>query len=227
MRHLPLPLLALLSSAAGCGKPVDTHWLTDPGVAGHAAYLPLSGTAHDPSAAAATISCESCHPSTTFKVFDCTSCHSSAVCDPYHAGVSDYPAAGTVTSADCYRCHPQGSSLMSPAQHAPYFAIGTASHPALCAQCHTDPTNRSDPGKLVCLSCHADDQANPIAAHGRQPGPAGSPGSAGPGDGHHDTHCFQCHTMVPPLALFGGPGPGVAGRPWAEDWTVATCSKCH
>jgi hypothetical protein len=33
--------------------------------------------------------------------------------------------------------------------------------------------------------------------------------------------------MVPPLALFGGPGPGIASRPWAEDWSVSDCSKCH
>jgi hypothetical protein len=119
--------------------------------------------------------------------------------------------------------------------------------------CHTDPAARSDPSKLACLSCHAtrpgfatahakvrdypvavtapwclrchaDGQVDRIAAHGRRAGP---PGTGGPGDGNHDAHCFTCHSMVPPYALFGGPGPGVAGKPWAQDWKQATCKPCH
>ena len=73
-----------------------------------------------------------------------------------------------------------------------------------------------------CVRCHPDGRADRIDLHGAQPGP---PGRAAPGDGDHDTHCFTCHTMVPPS--FGGTGPGVADRPWAQDWKQAACSRCH
>ncbi len=238
--------------AACADDSTEAHpWLTDPGVAGHARYLPLAGTPHDPSVSGARVSCDDCHPGASFRTFDCITCHTPAGMDPLHSTIAEYPATG-VTSADCYRCHPQGIGI-TPANHFRFFPIDTVAHPAVCTQCHTDSTNRQDPALLACatchaqqagfsvaharvrdyplvataewcLRCHADSQVDWIAQHGMLPGPAGD---AAPGDGRHDTYCFECHTMVPPLPLFGGPGPGIADRPWAQDWTIATCSRCH
>jgi hypothetical protein len=248
-RHL-VALVVGAAAAAGCTAP-EAPWLTDPGIEGHSAYFLLAGTAHDPGVTGATVTCEGCHPGTTFKAFVCTTCHPPAATDPVHTGLAGYHT-GTVTNADCRTCHPDGTGITS-ANHALFFPIGTPSHPAVCTQCHTDPANRTDPSRLACaachaqqagfatvhanvkdyplsvtspwcLRCHADSQVDRIAAHGRLPG---APGSGGPGDGRHDTHCFQCHTMIPPLPLFGGTGAGVPNRPWAQDWTQAACSKCH
>ena len=249
-----LPVLML----AACGDTAQP-WLTNPGIDGHAVYLPLRGTAHDPSGLASVTSCEGCHTGTSFRQFACTPCHTRAATDPLHPGVTGY-VPGAVTSADCYRCHPQGAGV-APASHGRLFPIGTPAHPPECRGCHTDPAARNDPAKLACLSCHdrlpgfaaahagvrdypvavtapwclrchADGSVDRVAAHGRRAGPPGSGGDAatgtgGPGDGKHDTHCFTCHSMVPPYPLFGGPGPGVTDRPWAQEWKQSTCTPCH
>lgn len=248
MRHR---VALLLAAAIACSRPPDAPWLTAPSLADHAAFLPLAATPHDPTLQGTTVSCDGCHPGTTFTQFVCTTCHASAATDSLHASVAGYPASG-VTSAQCYACHPQGQGL-APGDHATFFPIATAAHPAVCTFCHTDRAARADPSKLACatchatqpgfssahvavkdaplapspewcLRCHADAQVDRIAAHGLQAGPSGD---AGPGDGRHDTHCFTCHTMVPPLAVFGGTGAGVPNRPWAQDWTQAACTKCH
>jgi hypothetical protein len=248
MRHLvALPIAA----AIACGRPADAPWLTAPSLADHAAFLPLAATPHDPTLPGAAVSCDGCHPGTTFAQFVCTTCHGPAATDSLHANVAGYPASG-VTSAQCYACHPQGQGL-APADHAAFFPIATAAHPAVCTFCHTDRAARADPSKLACatchasrpgfssahvavkdcpvapspewcLRCHADSRVDRMAAHGLQAGPSGN---AGPGDGRHDTHCFTCHTMVPPLPFFGGTGAGIPNRPWAQDWKQAACTKCH
>ncbi len=262
-----IALAALASS--GCGKGHDPGWLSDPAfpsLSGHDAYLRLAGTPHDPTAPGTGVACESCHPAATFKAFDCTGCHAPAATDGLHAGIASYPAPGAATSADCYGCHPQGLGVMTPAAHEAYFTMGTASHPAVCTQCHGDPTQRAvlstlrcvtcheatptstgadlstahakvngyptTPTADWCLRCHADDQVHWIATHGAYPDPTGyEPGSAGPGlpDGKHsNAACFDCHTMVPPA--FPNPtGTPVPNRPWAQDWSVASCNKlgCH
>lgn len=157
MRHGHVALLlAALATACG-GEDRDPNWLTDPAypdLAGHGPYLLLARTPHDPTAPGSTVSCEDCHPSTTFKEFACTGCHLPAISDPLHVGVTSYPAPGTTTSADCYRCHPQGTGLMTPEQHAPYFTVGTLSHPAVCTQCHSDRTQRAVLSTLRCVACH-------------------------------------------------------------------------
>jgi hypothetical protein len=245
-------------TAACGGQQQEAPWLTNPGIDGHASYFPLRGTPHDPSGLAAATSCEGCHKGTSFRQFVCTDCHTAAATDPIHAGslvVSGY-VPGAVTSADCYRCHPQGTS-QAPANHAALFPIGTPEHPASCRMCHTDPFARTDPTKLACqachdgrpgfatahanvpdftnvavmtapwcLRCHADGRVLRVALHEARDG--GSPkGPSGPGLGSHSTHCFTCHTMIPPYALWSGPGPGVAGLPWAQDWSVVGCVQCH
>jgi hypothetical protein len=102
------------------------------------------------------------------------------------------------------------------------------------------------PGNDDCIRCHADGQVDRIASHGRQPAPVGmgdsgcrSRGcSAGPGDGNHSAHCFQCHASKPPL--FQAPPSSTGSRPWAQDWspgglvdptatdpTRTSCGQCH
>jgi hypothetical protein len=250
--RVALRLVPLALVAACAGEPSDAHpWLTTPGVAGHEPYLLLAGTPHDPSLAGAPVSCEGCHPGESFRTFECTGCHGRAAMDPIHSAASGY-VAGAVASADCYACHPRGIGL-TPATHSRLFPIETAAHPAVCTQCHADSASRQDVARLLCASCHArqpsfgtaharvkdyplaptsewclrchaDGRVLRIADHGRLPGPEGD---GGPGDGDHDTHCFQCHTMVPPLPLFGGPPPGVPDLPWAQDWAAVTCDRCH
>lgn len=252
-----------LSVLVACGEP-DAPSTTYPGIDGHARYLPLRGTAHDPVGLSSDTSCEGCHTGTTFKAFTCTGCHPSAQTDPIHvssgSAVPGY-AAGAVTSADCYRCHPQGTGI-APESHGLFFPIGTAAHPAVCTTCHTDPVARRDPTKLACLSCHekrpgyataharvrdypvvpsspwclrchADGEVDRIASHGKRALPgeteAAGPGDVNPENGEtlHDTHCFTCHSKVPPYPLFGGSGAGVPNRPWAQDWNQAGCTPCH
>lgn len=246
-----------LSVLIACSQ-AEAPSITYPGIDGHAVYLPLRGTAHDPAGLASATSCEGCHPGTTFTAFTCTGCHTGPLTDPIHvasgSAVAGY-VAGAVTSADCYRCHPQGTGI-APEAHGLYFPIGTADHPAVCTTCHTDPVARRDPTKLACLSCHerrpgygtaharvrdypvapsspwclrchADGQVDRVASHGRRTAPGGDAEGGGPGDGDHDTHCFTCHSMVPPYPLFGGLGAGVPNRPWAQDWNQAGCTPCH
>jgi hypothetical protein len=244
-----------LSVTVACGER-DAPPNTYPGIDGHARYLPLRGTAHDPSGPASATSCEGCHPGTSFKQFLCTGCHTAALTDPIHASsLAPGYVPGAVTSADCYRCHPDGAGI-APATHGLKFPIGTAAHPAVCRMCHTDPASRGDVTRLACvtcheaqagfatahsqvrdypvavtapwcLRCHADGQVDRIASHGRQAVAGGKQGGGGPGDGNHDTRCFTCHSMVPPYPLFGGPGAGLPNRPWAQDWKQAGCTPCH
>lgn len=247
-RRSPRALAAVfaLSVITACGnESASAPSITYPGVDGHGAYLPLRGTSHDPTAASAVVSCDGCHGGTTFREFTCTGCHAAAQTDPIHSSLAGY-VAGAVTSADCFRCHRDGSAML-PADHARYFPIGTASHPTTCSTCHLDPRARRDVTQLACvtchegrsgyatvharvrdypaaptpascLRCHADGQVDRLASHGRRTAPGGDAEGGGPGDGDHDTRCFTCHTMIPPPA---------AGRSWAQDWSQASCSACH
>lgn len=158
----------------------------------------------------------------------------------------------------CRDCHPLGQAGVTDAAHHTFFPVGAgtkhnrscvACHGSAnkqdvtalkCAACHQDPVTfptfgtkharvldypAQNPTSIWCLRCHDGGQVDTIAGHGRQPGAAGR---GGPGDGDHDTHCFQCHTMVPPAAPFNGPASGgLPGRPWAQNWKQSDCSKCH
>ncbi len=235
MTRVRVPL-AILALAAGCEAPVEAPWLTYPGVDGHAPYLVLSGTPHDPSTAGTAVSCEGCHPSTTFLAFECTGCHAASQTDPIHASIAGY-AAGAVASADCYRCHPQGLGVLAPAEHVRFFPIATASHPAVCTNCHTDLMNRGDLAKLACSSCH---QGRPTFA-GRHAGVSDFPAAAASvdclrchadgqvdrvadhqpklpiaaGSSTHGTVCLHCHTGLR------------ADKTWAADFSAYDCTACH
>jgi hypothetical protein len=143
----------LLALALACSRGGSTgSWLTDPGVAGHDRYFPLSGTPHDPSAPGTTVSCDACHPGNTFAQFDCTTCHTAATTDPLHAGVAGYAH----TSDACFACHRSGGA--APADHdTRFFPRGTGTpHAGMsCTSCHTDLTHPADPANFACASCHA------------------------------------------------------------------------
>jgi hypothetical protein len=296
MRTL-LRLLPLALSVAGCGQAPTATWLTDPGVAGHARYLPLAGTSHDPSTHP-SITCDSCHPGTTFQEPVCTGCHGESETTALHTRTTTRQAlAGFTWTAppragvpwerpSCLVCHPQGG--VPDFVHEAYFPVGAGTaHDRSCSACHGDPLDKGDLSTLRCITCHsgpavrvplpgphatllrADSwpavptaadclrchdraQVDRVASHGTRQGPAGS-GRAGPWDGSATAdcsldrdackhgkpgsavNCFACHNALPPL--FGGPGAGRAGRPWAQDWKIpastanqaagAACRGCH
>lgn len=233
---------ALLTAAAvGCERGSSAPWLTYPGVDGHARYLKLAGTPHDPSAAGATAGCEGCHPGATFTQFECTGCHTEAQCAGIHQGaVAGYAWA----SPSCYRCHPDGLGVV--ADHdTRFFPIGTASHPAVCTSCHTSLADRT-PATLACASCHlaragfagkhaavadypaapsgadcvrchADDQVTRVADHAATS--AGAPPvtyfPVSSGSATHTTTCLQCHTRLR------------TDKPWAVDFAAFECVTCH
>jgi len=233
--------LVVAGAALGCGEQTTrAPWLTYPGVEGHSAYLQLSGTPHDPSAAGTTVGCQGCHSGFTFTQFECTGCHTRTQCDSIHlAAVPGYDWA----SPSCYRCHPNGLGIV--ADHdARFFPIGTRSHPAVCTSCHTELANRT-PATLACATCHqaqpafagkharvadfpapasgadcvrchADDQVTRLADHAGAG--AGTPVTTfpiAPGSASHGTTCLQCHTALR------------ADRAWATDFAAFDCLGCH
>jgi hypothetical protein len=208
-------------------------WLTYPGVSGHVRWFPLAGTVHDPTAAGATVSCESCHPGNTFAEFDCVTCHTADRTDPLHAGVGDYAH----TSAGCYSCHPDGS-IAAPADHDTAFfprGAGSAHAAVACSQCHTDLRNPGDPANFACASCHGG-LAGFSTAHAQVAGVGAATPSAqclvchgdsqvarvaahaftiAPGSAIHDTACLQCHTARR------------TDKPFAADFAAYECTGCH
>ncbi len=236
MRHASFVALAALAIACGRSQPTGP-WNTDPGVDGHARYFKLAGSAHDPSAPGALVSCEGCHPGTTFAQFDCATCHDAPTTDPIHTGVSGYVHA----SPDCLRCHPDGS-VEAPSDHDTRFfprGIGSA-HAAIggfCSRCHSDLSAPTNPDRFRCdgchatlagfstahagvtgftagmqsadcLKCHGDSQVDRVAAHqARFPVVKGS--------ATHDTVCLRCHTTMR------------TDKPFAASFGAFDCTACH
>ncbi|HEY7726694.1 MAG TPA: hypothetical protein VH880_15275 [Anaeromyxobacteraceae bacterium] len=131
------------------------------------------------------------------------------ICSACHVNATD---RANVTNAGlrCFACHSDTSVFPLPTIADRHRRAGAVvlDYPVTFPAAST-----SD-----CLRCHADAQVDRIAQHGRRRAANGE--SAGPGDGDHSTHCFDCHDVV-----------GVAGPPalpWAQDWKSATgCNKCH
>jgi hypothetical protein len=227
MRRSSILVVALVW--LGCGKGGTQYAITDPGVAGHR-WLPLAGTVHDPSAAGATVHCESCHGGDTFAAFECVGCHAQSATDPLHATVSGYEW----TSAGCYRCHPDGAGSMP--DHVRFFPVGAGTkHPLQCSQCHADPLQRTDLTKLQCAGCHAaisgfatrhaavkdydatspgcvrchgDAQVDRLAAHTTFLVVSGSP--------THDTACLHCHDAS-----------RTGDKAFAAEFAAVNCLGCH
>lgn len=239
MDHRPLgqlPFIALvLAALTACNgrSQTDAPWLTAVDPSAHAAYFPLLGTSHDPTAPGSAISCSSCHDGSTFRTFRCTGCHAQPATDVIHAGVV---AGYAFESATCYQCHRDGTT--GTINHARFFPIGSGtSHALACADCHSDPARRADLSTLDCASCHsgrsgfsgahagvkdfpsgatnadclrchADGQVDHVAAHqARFPIASGSI--------THDTACLQCHAQ------------SRADKTYAADFGSFHCTGCH
>lgn len=276
--------VALALGACGAAGDADAPWLSYTGVDGHAKFLPLTGTAHDP-ATHPSVTCESCHPGSTFRQPVCTGCHGQSETTALHTSavtgkvLEEYewtpPPGGGVAwhRPSCLRCHPQGG--VPDVAHQAYFPVGSGTaHDRACGTCHSDPLDKKSLSKLRCvachggatvavplpgthatllrgdsypaeptpadcLRCHAGGRVLRIAAHDERRGPSEF-GPAGPWDGAHGAtgtavNCFSCHNAPPPL--FGGRGPGIASRPWAQDWSIpattagqtdaGACRGCH
>lgn len=256
MRRPSIAVVALALSACQSQAGQEAPWNTYPGIAGHARYLPLAGTSHEPTAGG-PVTCEGCHTTPdTFSKFECTGCHAQAETTARHTpSGGGAPIAGYAwTTADCMRCHPTGG--ITDADHAVFFPIGAAAkHERVCTSCHSDPLDKPNLATLQCVACHSDatrfpapdlterhvhaiDQTRlPVLDYPAAPAPA---------------DCLRCHadSQVDFIASHGrqtgpegraGPGDGqhdshcftchpvqgVPNRPWAQDWAQASCRPCH
>src|SRR6266545_5256073 len=149
--HLPFIALVLAALAACKGSQTDAPWLTAVDPSAHAAYFPLLGTSHDPTAPGSAVSCSSCHDGSTFRTFRCTGCDAQPATDAIHAGAV---AGYAFDSATCFECHKDGTT--GTINHARFFPVGSGtSHALACADCHSDPARRADLSTLDCASCHS------------------------------------------------------------------------
>jgi hypothetical protein len=244
MRASAVPILAAVTLAACGGDGSTAPWLTDPGVDGHAKYLPLVGTAHDPSTHP-SITCASCHPATTssFRQPVCTGCHTQTETTSLHTSAAtgtvldDYswtppPASGVRWQRPrCLGCHPQGG--VPDLVHDRYFPIGAGTpHDRTCGACHGDALEKENVAQLRCVTCHSSS-----AVKVRLPGPHATflradsyPAAPTAAD------CLRCHAraQVDRVASHGtraGPsGFGPAG-PWdgvhGTSGGAVNCFACH
>lgn len=236
-----LRLLPLVLSLAACTQPVDAPWLTNPGVDGHARYLPLAGSSHDPGLHP-SITCESCHPGTTFREPVCTGCHAESDTTAIHTSggtpISGYtwtpPPSATVAwqRPSCLVCHPGGG--VSDFDHNRWFPLGAGTKHTVrsCTTCHSDPLDKGNLAKLRCVTCHGGS-----GVRAPLPGTHASlllrdsyPAAPTPAD------CLRCHDQGQVLRVadhgkrngptdFGGAGP------WDGDHGTAglavNCFTCH
>jgi hypothetical protein len=114
-------------------------------LAQHQTLFPISaGAVHAP------LTCVDCHTTPlVFSAFSCVSCHdhAQALMDPPHVGLPGYQ----YSSSACLECHPQGT-VMTRAQHEPFFPITTENHNLACGECHNTPR---DFKKFECILCHS------------------------------------------------------------------------
>ncbi len=240
----PVHAVALLALASSSCQPEggEAPWLTYPGVDGHARFLPLAGTSHEPSATG-LVRCEDCHTTPeTFTKFECTGCHTEPPTTALHtpAGAPGPIAGYAWSTADCMRCHPQGGT--SDAVHGVFFPIGKATkHTRTCRPCHPDPLDKKSltgAAAPQCVSCHSDSLVFPgptlAERHVHATDPSrlpvlDYPPAPGAGD------CLRCHdqSQVDLVALHGlRPGPAGLGGPGQVNGAGAQvhdshCFNCH
>ena len=87
--------------------------------------------------------CSECHTDPTDrKVFDCLTCHPNPGTDNTHQGMSGY----SFSSPACYDCHPDGKKGLFKDHDAEFFPIFSRRHRGKwdsCADCHTQPQDKS------------------------------------------------------------------------------------
>ena len=172
--------------------------------------FPINSGAH----AGKWTACADCHTDpANYGVFSCMTgaCHAQAATDPGHSGVAGYAYA----AAQCRACHPDGRAGTF-AQHDAVFPINSGTHAGkwtVCADCHTDPTNRQ---VFSCTTgaCHAATPTNGVHQ--------GIPNYL-----YMSAQCLSCHptglrgTFTQHDALFFP----VYGGTHVGKWTV--CADCH
>lgn len=194
--------------------------------------------------------CLRCHPDGTvphpFFPIGAGSVH-NRICLACHSNPSD---KSNLSLLQCVACHcPPSAGTATPncsnPQPAPLTRSIVAGHAAVTTDPDPAPGAWGATDARWCLRCHDGATVNTIASHGRQRAPVGmgdagcaaSGCSAGPSDGRHSNHCFECHSSKPPL--FGGNQPGAANT-WAQDWSATglvdntaptpaqtSCGTCH
>jgi hypothetical protein len=237
-----LRLLPTVLAVAACAPQTDAPWLTSPGVDGHAKYLPLAGSSHDPGLHP-TIRCESCHPGTTFREPVCTDCHKESETTPLHTSggrpISGYvwtpppSAGGPWQRPSCLSagCHPKGG--VSDLDHGRWFPVGAGTKHTVrtCTTCHTDPLDKGNLSKLACITCHAGSAvARPLPGTHTLLLRESYPTSPTPAD------CLRCHDASQVLRIgshgklrgptgFGGAGPWDGDH--GQDGAAVNCFACH
>lgn len=207
---------------------------------------------HGSNASFRSFECTGCHATATTDVFhdgvsgypvagaatsaDCYRCHPlglGVMTPEIHAqfftiGTTSHPAVCTQCHADATR-RADLSTLRCVICHATTGTKSGAAFSTAHARVNDYPVSATPDW---CIRCHADDQVHPVASHGAFPDPAKIvEGTAGPGlpaGRHTNAGCLDCHTMIPP-AFPNATGTPVPNRPWAQNWTVASCNKmgCH
>jgi hypothetical protein len=221
--------LLLLAAACESESTSSAPWLTYPGVVGHATYLPLAGTPHDPSPPAGggtpAVSCNDCHPGASFREFSCTGCHQDPATSTAHAGIAGY----SWLSSACYGCHPSGSA--APPNHTPSFfpvGAGTAHAGIRCTECHTDLSRPNDPASFACAACHLAMAGFP--AHGPVGGVSilavhTGRNTVGPSLTLTSPNCLRCHADAQVDRVADHPrGENALGN---GDHVGAGCVTCH
>lgn len=106
-----------------------------------ALYFPIYTSHH----AGTWADCNVCHANPATRAeFSCLTCHEhdQALMDPVHQGFTGY----AWQSDNCYSCHPTGAAGQFTQHDAQYFSIFSGRHAGLwnsCADCHTQPAQRS------------------------------------------------------------------------------------
>jgi len=241
-RILPAALALLL--AACDQKTLEAPWLTYPGVDGHARYVPLLGTSHDPGA----VTCADCHPGASFTQPVCTVCHEKVATTSLHTGstgvlagfqftdppdpLKNPPIAWQRPSCLATDCHPRAG--IPDASHHSFFPVGDgtphsraamgSAAGSFCKACHREPLDKGNLATLECVTCHQ----NPASVSAPLPGNHANLLTANSYPIVPTSRdCLRCHDggQVDRVATHGSrPGPtgyGGAG-PW--DGSAAECA---
>ena len=221
-------------------------------VAAHARFPIGAGTTHSGAAGGA---CLSCHPAVRaapkafaadFTQPSCTGCHAQTAAGFHDDGAAlatFHTAQGVTgfafTTADCLRCHPDGTGAGAPSYHPQLFPIGPGSkHDGIaCSACHG--ANRADVAQLQCASCHADRTKSPnfptqhptassIAILVVMTNPPAANCAATPLPALTSADCLKCHALSN-VDLVQSPGvhPGGDSGFGKSPHKGAGCLTCH
>jgi len=238
---------------AGClschpgGRPADANF--------HEAIFPIQSGKHT---TGVWTQCSDCHTDPANRqIVTCTSaaCHPQPTTDGTHTGFAGYQYA----TAQCLSCHPTGGPASSGTFHETVFPIAAGTHAGLwasCADCHTDPTNRTaitcmsgacHPQTATgtmhnrisgysytgaqCFACHTDGKAGTFAQHD-----VVFPINSGTHAGRWGTNCAACHQNPKDHSVFTclssgchvqAPTDATHSRITGYSYVSAPCLSCH